>query len=553
MHDGLQAPTAAVALPSHEALCIAPAPPCGFGLFATRALSRGERLGEYTGEARRYDLWCDEIKARKVAQRGRDDASPFIVEELYAAWAGSGPGDKGVVIDAFSAGNAMRFINCSCHPNCSFKTVAVGFQKHGRLQVVTTRDIDAGEQLSVDYGWYYDPPTLEAVRLEAAKAFNQHLSQLQSLALPTRERLDETVQLISSSLEGGSPEHFLQRFLEPEKLRRCLASGALCEAPGYQDIPDALWPIYEVLGAERVGISCRCALDASLNPLGRCSGIIGRPLQEDFWGRDERAALQRAAKVRQASKSYATLKLAGEKLPERDCRSCRRLLGLGESSDLRKAFLAAAWQHHPDTTKSAKADFAELRRCYERLQRCCGEVAEGPETLTWTPEEQELPAPSQRARSRHVAKGSWDSRRAAGRAQAKQPPQWPQILEVVVDLEIQEPLPRFLWLSAAEQGFGPLSQRGLAFCGAYRRSRDFNASPSYVHARGYHLFWSRMWCDWKIAHQLSERGACTAFVDGSQDAPPWQAFNGDIQALRWDVWDPDADRFAKKRVLVRPL
>lgn len=144
-----------------------------------RPLKQGLRLGEYTGEARRYDLWCEEIKvgqrndladvfhknnqpntgsfghfpcqvpsqastnweeevclcnksihlhllsghaakqcdqktyligycwvmilpriqalpsstmgilqARKVALRGKDDASPFIVEELYAAWAG---------------------------------------------------------------------------------------------------------------------------------------------------------------------------------------------------------------------------------------------------------------------------------------------------------------------------------------------------------------------------------------------------------------------------------------------------------------------------------
>lgn len=100
-----------------------------------RPLKKGQRLGEYTGEARRYDLWCQEIeaplrmefvfqrstidicilwistsfdfgifavwaasvlvqialtsgKARKVALRGKSDASPFIIEELYAAWAG---------------------------------------------------------------------------------------------------------------------------------------------------------------------------------------------------------------------------------------------------------------------------------------------------------------------------------------------------------------------------------------------------------------------------------------------------------------------------------
>lgn len=85
-------PSPTLTMPStHEALCIAPAPPCGYGLFvsrhqrmsisavgcchgarqcsqpaqpeAMRPLKKGQRLGEYTGEARRYDLWCQEIEA----------------------------------------------------------------------------------------------------------------------------------------------------------------------------------------------------------------------------------------------------------------------------------------------------------------------------------------------------------------------------------------------------------------------------------------------------------------------------------------------------------
>ncbi|CAL1127110.1 unnamed protein product [Cladocopium goreaui] len=184
MRDGLKAPSASLSMPAtHEALCIAPAPPCGYGLFAMRPLKQGLRLGEYTGEARRYDLWCEEIKARKVALRGKDDASPFIVEELYAAWAGVGSGEGVVidafVIDAFAKGNAMRFINCSCHPNCSFKNVGAAFEKHGRLLVVTARDIEKHEQLSVDYGWYFDPATLVEIRSEATKAYNEDLKNLQ--------------------------------------------------------------------------------------------------------------------------------------------------------------------------------------------------------------------------------------------------------------------------------------------------------------------------------------------------------------------------------------
>ncbi|CAE8628848.1 unnamed protein product, partial [Polarella glacialis] len=79
----------------HQGLIVAPSPPCGFGLFATCKLSKGEVLGEYTGEIRNYRIWCDEIKARKVAARGSEASSPFIIEELYAAWAGSGPAMAG--------------------------------------------------------------------------------------------------------------------------------------------------------------------------------------------------------------------------------------------------------------------------------------------------------------------------------------------------------------------------------------------------------------------------------------------------------------------------
>ena len=58
--------------------------------------------------------------------------------------------------------------------------MSLGLEKHGRLVVVATRDIAAYEQLSVDYGWYFDPATLEEVRNEAAKAYNEDLSHLQA-------------------------------------------------------------------------------------------------------------------------------------------------------------------------------------------------------------------------------------------------------------------------------------------------------------------------------------------------------------------------------------
>ena len=94
-----------MSMPStHESLFVAPSNSCGYGLYTACDLKKGERLGEYTGQTRRYDLWCKEIEAKK--QLLGQGTSPFIKEELYAAWAGVGDG-KGVVIDAYAKGNAM--------------------------------------------------------------------------------------------------------------------------------------------------------------------------------------------------------------------------------------------------------------------------------------------------------------------------------------------------------------------------------------------------------------------------------------------------------------
>jgi len=308
--DGLHPSTAGgPPLPMHTGLIVAPAPPCGFGVFTTVVLAEGVLLGEYTGEVRRYDLWCEEIKSRKRAQRGTDASVPFIREELYAAWAGEGPAGAGVVVDAFASGNVMRFINCSCKPNCTFKTFGPGIQKHARLRVVTLREIKPWEQLSVDYGWYWDDATLEDVRLQAVVAFNRDLPVLQALhdALPREGRAEalqgapadasEAARVFFEALREArgpplpvrsEPRSFLRRFVDSEDLVRCLeAGGSFSEVQSYRDIPNALWPLYEVVGGDLTGIPCRCALDKSLNAKGVCSGIIGRPMQSACSGRDD--------------------------------------------------------------------------------------------------------------------------------------------------------------------------------------------------------------------------------------------------------------------------
>eukprot|EP00930_Biecheleria_cincta_P076531 TRINITY_DN63740_c0_g1_i1.p1 TRINITY_DN63740_c0_g1~~TRINITY_DN63740_c0_g1_i1.p1 ORF type:complete len:424 (-),score=74.01 TRINITY_DN63740_c0_g1_i1:29-1258(-) len=299
--DGLSASTAGgPPLPTHRGLLVAPSPPCGFGVFATCKLQKGEKLGEYTGEIRSYDVWLDEIKNRKLKAHGSPRNSPFIREELYAAWSGMGPRSSGVVVDAFSYGNTMRFVNCSCKPNCSFKNFGTSCEQHSRLHVVPTRDIEIWEQLSVDYGWYSDPPTLEAVREEATLAYMKDLPDLQMLQQLASGSKDachqgahsEAVQVLIEALcetpSSSSSKGFLRRFCDETQLRRFVEEGGRFEqAADYTEIPDPVWFLYEVVGGERVGISCRCGLDPSLNSSGQCSGIIGRPLQADHSGRHE--------------------------------------------------------------------------------------------------------------------------------------------------------------------------------------------------------------------------------------------------------------------------
>jgi len=285
------------AIPTHGSLLVAPAPPCGFGVYATSGIGQGERLGEYVGEARRYDLWCGEIKAKKVAARGSDVSSPFIRDELYAAWAGTGPTGAGVVLDAYAVGNAMRFINCSCKPNCSFKSFGHGPQSHYRLEVVALRGIAPWEQLSVDYGWYYDDATLEEIRARAVEAYHRDLPVLRGLPSPADSPTphSEAARVLVCAMLGtqGQPDTgtlagFLRRFVDPAALAAFLEGGGrFDEVSGFRGVPAAVWHLYEVVGAAFVGVPCRCALNPSLNCEGKCSGIIGRPLQALCSGRDD--------------------------------------------------------------------------------------------------------------------------------------------------------------------------------------------------------------------------------------------------------------------------
>ncbi|MCC7361198.1 MAG: SET domain-containing protein-lysine N-methyltransferase [Anaerolineales bacterium] len=101
----------------------------GQGVFATRRIRRGARLLEYTGER---------ISHAEANQRYDDDAVDHPHTFLFTVSAQ-------VVIDAAVDGNAARFINHSCAPNCQ------AVDDEGRIFIEAARAIRPGEELAYDY------------------------------------------------------------------------------------------------------------------------------------------------------------------------------------------------------------------------------------------------------------------------------------------------------------------------------------------------------------------------------------------------------------------
>jgi SET domain-containing protein len=100
----------------------------GRGAFATRHIPRGTRLIEYTGER---------LTPKQADARYPDVAGPQHTM-LFAV-------DDDVVVDAAVGGNAARWINHSCDPNCD----AVIEDK--RIWIYAIRDIRPGLELAYDY------------------------------------------------------------------------------------------------------------------------------------------------------------------------------------------------------------------------------------------------------------------------------------------------------------------------------------------------------------------------------------------------------------------
>lgn len=120
----------------------------GKGVYALRPFARGESIIEYRGEV---ITW-----AEANDRHPHDPANPNHTFYFHI--------DDERVIDGGRRGNAARWINHGCAPNC------IAAEENGRIFVKALRDIAAGEELFYDYGLIIDEPLTKKLK----KAFPCH-------------------------------------------------------------------------------------------------------------------------------------------------------------------------------------------------------------------------------------------------------------------------------------------------------------------------------------------------------------------------------------------
>ena len=106
----------------------------GKGVFAARTIRKGARIVEYTGERISHEEAEARYDDRSMA---RHHTFLFTV-------------DDEICIDGNAKTNIARFINHSCDPNCE------ALDMRNRIFIYAKRSIQAGEELSYDYGYDLD-------------------------------------------------------------------------------------------------------------------------------------------------------------------------------------------------------------------------------------------------------------------------------------------------------------------------------------------------------------------------------------------------------------
>ena len=111
----------------------------GQGVYAAARIAVGTKIIEYTGE----------LISEQEGER-RYPTMPDAAEEPEHTYLLTLDDER--VIDANVGGNAARFINHSCEPNC--EPIAYG----DHMWIVAVREIRPGEELAYDYAIELDEP-----------------------------------------------------------------------------------------------------------------------------------------------------------------------------------------------------------------------------------------------------------------------------------------------------------------------------------------------------------------------------------------------------------
>ncbi|KAL8040907.1 hypothetical protein ABFX02_10G130600 [Erythranthe guttata] len=117
---------------------------CGWGVVSAEPISKGDFIVEYVGEVI-DDVMCE----RRLWDMKDQDAKNFYMCEI----------NKDFVIDATFKGNASRFLNHSCAPNCKLEKWQV--EGETRVGVFASKAIEVGEPLTYDYRFIQFGPEVE--------------------------------------------------------------------------------------------------------------------------------------------------------------------------------------------------------------------------------------------------------------------------------------------------------------------------------------------------------------------------------------------------------
>ncbi|MGB8508570.1 MAG: SET domain-containing protein-lysine N-methyltransferase [Pyrinomonadaceae bacterium] len=105
----------------------------GKGCFATMEFKKRRKIAELTGER------VSRVEAAR-RMRGRRRLHICAIDSYWG-------------IDASRGGNGTQYINHSCAPNCFVRIM------HGRIIFFALRDIEPGEEITLDYVESYHPDT----------------------------------------------------------------------------------------------------------------------------------------------------------------------------------------------------------------------------------------------------------------------------------------------------------------------------------------------------------------------------------------------------------